>query len=381
METEKDKILEDNIVFEEQESSEETEELDQAKLERIEKEKKELLNRAVSGNIHSLRDRVAYILNNSLDARNSDIDLAWSFWTAFERDKFVGDSITKDEMKALTRINSLSRERAKIQNEYKLFEADYAVKKFRGVLQEDKKNQAVADKPSGIGVYSVYIDETGKTQEYLSVGSLWVLEGGGGMSYLNLSDWKKKNDIKYEFHFSEVNKRSLPYFKEFFTRFLSLHPAVSFKLIVVNNKGFADKNAAITDLTYHLLSKGVEHENATGRAPLPRVLQVWIDEEEAGSDKLKIENIKERINGQKIDGLYTGDFYAVSSEGNFYIQIIDLFTGAINRKLHNPDSTNVKDELADFILGTLDFDVSDVDKDNSQVDHSTVFNLKDPVLV
>ena len=132
-------------------------------------EKQDILNRVISGKIENIRDRVAHILNYSNEARNSDIELAWLYWHTFEQDKFGGGAISKDQMKNLTRTSSLSRVRAKIQNEYKLFQADDKVKRFRGVLEEDKRLEAIEDKPSGIGQYSVYIDETGKTQDYLSV--------------------------------------------------------------------------------------------------------------------------------------------------------------------------------------------------------------------
>lgn len=351
---------------------------EQSKIEKIEATKKELINRVVSGNIHNIRDRVAFILNNSIDARNSDIDLAWEYWQNFETDKFKGNIASVEQLRALTKINSLTRVRAKIQNEYKLYEADTAVKRFRGVLEEDKKSNAVEDKPSGLGVYSVYIDETGKTQDFLSVGSVWILEGGASnvLASMDLYKWKKDNNINYEFHFSEINKTRLSQFKEFFNKFLSSHPAVGFKIIVINNKGLVNKNAAITDLTYHLLFKGVMHEHDTKRARLPRVLQVWLDEEEKGSDSLKIENIKERITSQKVDGLHLGDFQAVSSKDNFYIQIIDLFTGSVNRKLNSPSGSNVKDDFADFVLSTLKFDINLIDKENIQTDNSTVFDLK-----
>jgi hypothetical protein len=348
-----------------------------SKLQKIEDEKKEILNRVVSGNINKFRDKVAFILNNFNDARNSDIELAWSYWMYFDSEKFNKNYITKEQLKKVTSLKSLIRVRAKIQNEYKLFQANEEVKRFRGTLEHDQKEGAIQDKPSGIGIYSVYIDETGKTQDYLSVGSLWILEISSLInSALELDKWKANLKIDFEFHFSDLNKNRVSYFKDFFTKFLSLHPAVSFKLIVVNNKGFSNKNAAITDLTYHLLTKGIHHENDTGRAPLPRILQVWLDDEEKGSDELKIENIKERITSQKIDGLFLDDFKAVSSQNNFFIQIIDLFTGAVNRKLHNTDGSNFKDEFADFVLQSLNFDINSIDKTNNLIDNSTLFNLR-----
>jgi hypothetical protein len=353
---------------------------DNSKKERIEKEKQELLNRVVSGQIENIKDRVAYILNYSNEARNSDIELAWLYWETFERDKYSGSKVSKEEMKKMTRISSLCRIRAKIQNEYKLFQADDHVKRFRGKLEEDKRSEAIEDKPSGIGQYAVYIDETGKNQEYLSVGSLWIVKFDivAVMSAdKKLKEWTKEKEIDFEFHFNELTKNRLPLYKEFFVKFLTMFPETGFKLIVLNNKGFKDKAKAITDLTYHLISKGIDHENRTGRAPLPRVLQVWIDEEEKGGDQLKLENIKERLESQKMKGLYFGDFVAASSKGSFYLQIVDLFTASINRKLHNRSDTNFKDEFANFVLSALRFDINQINTQNSDIDNSTLFNLAD----
>lgn len=346
----------------------------------IEKKRQELLNRVVSGQIENIKDRVAYILNYSNEARNSDIELAWIYWETFEQEKFAHSMISKEQMKRMARIPSLSRMRAKIQNEYKLFQADNTVKRFRGTLEEDNRIEAIEDKPSGIGLYSVYIDETGKNQEYLSVGSLWILKFNivaVTTATMALQKWMKEKQIQFEFHFKELTKNRLQLYKDFFVKFLTMFPETGFKLIVLNNKGFSDKAKAVTDLTYHLISKGIEHENNTGRAPLPRVLQLWIDEEEKGSDQLKIENIKERLKSQKMQGLYFGEFESVSSKGNFFVQIVDLFTSSINRKLHNPHDTNVKDEFANFVLGILRFDINQIDKHNTQIDNSTIFNLAD----
>lgn len=348
--------------------------------EKIEKEKNELLNRLVANNIVYLKDRVAFILNNSVEARNSDIDLAWMYWQTYQSDRFDGTYITRDQMMKLTRLSSIARERARIQNQYKLFQADPEVKKFRYIREGNFKQAAIDDRPEGNGFYHVYIDETGKTQEYLSIGSLWILKHGGATDILKsmeIDRWKKEREITSEFHFNKVSKNSIEDYKLFFQMFLTMFPEVGFKLIVVSNKGISNQSTAIVDMTYHLLDKGVKHEDETGRAPLPRRLQVSLDEEEKGSDRLKLENIKERLTGQKIEGLHLGLFEAIPSSGNYFIQIVDLFAAAVNRKLHNPEGTAFKDELADHILRLVGLDITSIDKSNVKTDQAHVFNLLD----
>ncbi len=345
--------------------------------ERIEAERIELLNRVVSGNIVDTKDRVAFILNSSNEARNSDNDLAWIYWETFEFE-ILNKGLNRETMRELTKQTSLTRMRAKIQNEYKLFQADPAVRKFRRQLEESISEDVLEDKPpSGAGFSQVFIDETGKTQDYLSVGSLWMLNYGRSVITRtdDLKEWKSKHNVNFEFHFTEASKSKVPLYVEFFSLFLSKFPEVGFKLIVASNKGLSDKSKAITDLTYHLVSKGIDHEHSSGRAPLPRVLNVWLDEDEKGSDQIKLENIKERLANRKLDGLYLRDFQAVQSTNNFFIQAVDLFTGAVNRKLHSTTNSHFKDELADSILGLVKFDISQIDKENSEADKSKIFDL------
>ncbi|MFN8347653.1 MAG: hypothetical protein U0X91_21795 [Spirosomataceae bacterium] len=109
------------------------------KEERTEQEREDILNRLKSQLLETTRDKVAFLLNTSGETRNSDIDLAWAYWTTFEGDKFDGGFLTKETLRQLTRYSSLTRMRRKIQNDYKLFEANDEVKKRRGILQEGNK--------------------------------------------------------------------------------------------------------------------------------------------------------------------------------------------------------------------------------------------------
>jgi hypothetical protein len=353
------------------------EEKSKKKLEKIEKERQEVIDNLVTDKIFNIRDRVAYILNKSISARNSDKKLAWLYWKEFESNLWNGNTISSDEFMNLTSISSLSRIRAKIQNEYFLFQANQKVKKFRGVLEKEKKQEAIADKPIHYPFYNIFIDETGKNLKYLSVGSLWVTDQSSRtIAYHKLRSWKKNKSIDFEFHFVKVTNHKLEVYKEFFQNLLTWHPGIAFKVIIIDGAGFSNITEAITHLTFHLISKGIMHEDKTGRAPLPRKLQVTIDNEEKGSDKMKLENLKERIENKKIDGLIIDKFEAIDSKDDLYLQAVDLFIASVNRKLHSSENTNnAKDQLAEFILNLLKFDLKIVDSNNNDIDNATVFDL------
>jgi len=344
---------------------------------KLEREAREVLDHLSSGIMASVRDRVAYLLSRNTDARNSDNELVWAFWRTFESDKFNGGSVTQEQMQSMTKERSLIRWRAKIQNEYRIFQADEVIQGYRGTLEEDVRDEAIATKPSGLRNTTVYIDETGKTQTYLCVGSLWIPDSGSSIVQIKTSidNWRQDNSITYEFHFTDVTRNKLQLYKDFFAKFLALNPTAGFKIIVLNKSGLSDINKSIVDLTFHVLDRGLTHEHESGRARLPRLLQVWMDEDEASRDQLKIANIKERIKAQNINGLVLDDIYAVNSASNYFIQAVDLFTGAINRRLHRENTSNHKDELSDFILTLTGMDVDGIDLENTLADNATVFNL------
>ena len=351
---------------------------EEAALAKIEREKQELLSNIGSHNINSLKDRVGYILNHYSYTRNSDIDLAWKYWQLFDQVVRDGGSITRNQMLDATRISSLSRVRAKIQNEYKLFEADEDVKVQRKQLQAQNRLSAIMDKPEDYPSSIVFLDETGKTDSFLCVGSLWIIEGGSRSYRIKeeIDKWKKENGITYEFHFKEAKRDRLQGFKDFFRKYIVLNPTCGFKLIAVKNTGFRDINAPITELTFHVIKQGLASDHDTGRAPLPRNLQIWMDQDSQGSDHIKVANLRDRIESQQNNGVRLRGIDTVDSQSHYSIQAVDLFTAAVNRKLNvTSEKKNHKDELADYILRTVNFPIETMDKTNEDVDSAVVYNL------
>lgn len=358
-----------------------TEELTQEELEKIEKreiERQELLNSVVSGNLTSDRDRVAYLLSNYVGARNSDKFLVWKFWEIFHKEELSDKSLSQDSFFKLPSYSSLSRIRAKIQNEYNLFLADPKIRKRRGTLAEEIRIETVEDKPDGRPVTVVFLDESGKNDKNLIIGSLWQLEGGINSVHISsqLREWKLTQKIDYEFHFTKLSNSKLGAYKAFFEKFLSLAPTIGFKCIIIPNSGFTETTQPLHDLIFHLLYKGITKEHDSGRAVLPRQLQLFMDGDgQLGKDILLLENIKSRLKSQLINGLTIGEFEAVDSKNNFFIQVADLFSSSINRVLNRTSEVyNQKDVLADHIFNLLAIDPSTL-KTNSQSDSIEVFHF------
>lgn len=324
--------------------------------ERIERERTDLLTRVASADLLTISHKVAWLLNHFPKTRNSDIALQIKYWQIF--DKLKGMMISLEDLYTLTRLTSLARARAKIQNEYRLFLADAEVREQRGTLEEAEKEKALES--TDYPVYAVFLDESGKTSKTLIVGSLWFLaEGSQSIGlYLACQELKKRTAFYGEFHFADMAKEDIHVYKELVDIFLSQGGAISFKFLSVEKEGIKNVQAALDELYYMLLLRGIDHETATGRAPLPRILNVWKDLEEVGSDKILMAKLEERLK-QASAVNYEGKLIvekcaAVDSKSNLFLQMADLVASSVNRVLSRSGAShNHKDEFADYLIHRL----------------------------
>jgi len=205
--------------------------------------------------------------------------------------------------------------------------------------------------------FAVYMDESGKTGKHLLVGSLWFNHPPEFLSFVKEFYVFKENHgfAHKEFHFKEINNNNLIVymrFSEWLARKMSI---ISFKSLSVENAGLSRTAQALEDLFYHLIVRGVRHEHVTGRAPLPRSIQIWKDKEEVGKDKLSLENLADKLRGasntQFSGDLDVGDLEAVDSKEHPLLQVTDLYIGSLNRRLNTDgNKEHAKDKLAAHFL-------------------------------
>lgn len=332
--------------------------LQDEKQERLEAEKATVIRAVASAKFDTIQERVAWVLNHFANTRNSDITLQLKYWEHFEPDLYDSSAIKPEDMYKLTRLTSLQRARAKVQNSYGLFQASPDVKRRRGKLSEEEKERAVAQQPDH-PIFAVYMDESGKTQENLVVGSVWFPHAGElGSLTLAIQDLKRRYHFKGELHFKEINASKLPFYKEL-ARLLSREAnTFSFKAVSVERRGVSSTANALKELSYVLLLNGVKHELDSGRAVLPRKLQLLKDAEEPGSDKLALAWLKDRMGAAAVNhfgGELEPDVFEVEdSELSEALQVADLFTSSINRQLNATGKRNQpKDEFAEYFLNTI----------------------------
>jgi len=133
----------------------------------------------------------------------------------------------------------------------------------------------------------------------------------------------------------------------------------------VDRAGAGTVGDAFRELFYQVTARGIDHEHATGRAQLPRSLQLWKDEEEEGYDQLLLANVSDRLTVRFQTQLTIDQMRAVASTGNALLQVADLFTGAVNRIVNPPSpppqTPGAKDHFARFLLERVGWNPSEGD--------------------
>jgi hypothetical protein len=185
------------------------------KEENLLKEKELLLRNVSSFKLDTVQKRVAWLLNNYPGTRDSDITLQIKYWEHFESNICNGQFVNITDLYKLTRLTTITRARAKIQNTYKLFLAIETVRAHRGKLAKEEKDNAISNNlfPQ---TYSVYADESGKTDKILIVGSVWFLNSFETFAMTkDILKFGADNGFKGEIHFQFIDKSNIDKYMKF----------------------------------------------------------------------------------------------------------------------------------------------------------------------
>lgn len=343
----------DASASEKSQSEEVTEEIRRARL----------LDKVRGGrDLSSLEERVAFVLARYPETRNSDVTLQLQYWQVFESHLLeFGSMPSPGTYYRMTRLSDIARARRRVQNDLGLFVAtSEEVAQRRGQLAEDFRIAHVPNDVAIPGVF-VYADESGKNEDHLVVGSVWMIAPGEHQRFTReAAAWKEVQEIDYELHSSSLGRKRLNAYREFIERFVFERGTLGFKAVTVPNRGFSSESDALRDLFYILLREGIRHEHESGRAQLPRQVYYLKDEEEVGSDRLLVNHVQSHID-RDAKTIFEGRLYCtvedpIPSHADILIQIADLFTWAVNRSLNHPTATSWKGEFARWFLDGVGFE-------------------------
>jgi hypothetical protein len=188
---------------------------------------------------------------------------------------------------------------------------------------------------------------------------MWFLNGSETLRIHRLfDDWRTRVGFEREFHFQSISEAKLPLYLEVIEMLANNCATVGFKAVSVQRRGISKVRDALLDLSFHLLTRGLEHEHTTGRAPLPRGIQVCKDAEEPGQDRLFAAALASRMKQSattRFEGkLIVEEFSAEESVHNLFLQLTDLFTSSVGRQLNvSGERRQPKDVFAEKLLSRL----------------------------
>ncbi len=109
---------------------------------KLEEIRSDIKNSIADGKLPTIRKKVAKLLADEKETRNSDIKLQLRYWEKYCEDVYQGGPINPHHyLNELPRLTSLSRERAYIQNTLDLYPSDKRIRKNRKALEEKNKNK------------------------------------------------------------------------------------------------------------------------------------------------------------------------------------------------------------------------------------------------
>ena len=304
------------------------------------------------------------MLNVYPKTRNSDVTLALHYWETFQSDLFSQDGIAPRNLFKLERMTTITRARAKLQNEYGLFQADPSIRNQRKQKEEEVKEDVLEDAEPR-RVVNIFSDETGKNGTYVIVGSVWVLNGRSVFEVTReIEAWKKDTPFaNREIHFTRFRRGDSQHVRAYLDLILAHRGYLSFKAIAVRRQ---DTRRPIVEVVQrlheHMIKEGARHELETNRFDLPRSLEVTIDNEDS-LDAFSLREIKSKVGEallQPYHGhLVIGSVEKTNSRLSALVQLADVVAGAMNRKLNHAGNRNFKDDFADMIAEALGLELDE----------------------
>ncbi|AAV81488.1 MULTISPECIES: DUF3800 domain-containing protein [Idiomarina] len=360
------------------ESEDENQDIDIEKAARIARSKAKLLENLNAGNFKQLTTRVAHILNIFPESRNSDITLALRYWETYQHDVFDGEHIGKKDLFKLERQVDITRARAKIQNEYKLFMAKDEIRRHRKKNEREMVESTINDQAATIKQTHVFSDESGKTQDFFVVGSIWVLEAKQ-LVFLTqkIEQWKVDNGLQgKEIHFKRIKNGDFNRFKSLVDLISANSSYLSFKSLTAKNSELKRSQAeTLNKLHEIILHRGVVHEVESKRISGSSLVKVTLDDE-SSLDPVSLEELKHKVETKlaesAMNSVGLADITTVPSQRSIFIQIADLIASSIGRRLNNPDAETEKDKIANYLIDSLQLNLS---KLSSSSDITIRFNL------
>ena len=293
-------------------------------------------------------DKVAYILWQKPNTRNSDRTHAIEYYKMFHKELVANATISFENIYKLPKMYDIQRDRATIQNTERLFPAKESTLRKRFEKEQEYKTFYLQSLPSGISYdtdYYIHLDESGKNEKYFVLAGILTNSKSDRDSIEDELKNIKKSLINYmyvpsEWKFSGINQKNLTYYLRVIERLKECKHKLIFVSAFVQNSGLStsskrNKSKELLKLILHdCLNLVTGYMTQSSYSNVTSNLSVTLDNDSDGFDVLEQENIKvemqETINRENEYFSTLEDLKWQDSKENVMIQLADLYAGSLN---------------------------------------------------
>lgn len=330
----------------------------------LKRERIELLAAISELRLAHIEQRVAYLLQRYPETRDSDVALVIRYWKRFQADVIEQHRpLDLDVLHELDNLESITRCRRRIQNDFRMFVGNPRTQQLRSKLQMEFY-QYLAEKRERDPEIRFYLDETGaeRQQLYTGVAGLCVLNWSFyEMHYAAMRLWRTNQGWPETVHFAELDKSSIPRAIALLAELQKRRAGLLFVGYAISSRGVTHRT--ILDLYVQLIVDSLHYLN--DRSCLGSQMGLTLIKEAAdGFDAVHLQNLYDELSRclaqQFPNRIYVRIVSPVPKGREVLLECADLIAGGMQRRALR-GGRNPKDKLAEAVMNVTGFDDPDDD--------------------
>jgi hypothetical protein len=315
-----------------------------------------LLAALARSDLGTIEAKVAWLLQNIIDTRDSDTELAiqyWHKWQGTVLAEKAGEGIRILHSLA-PQMESITRARRRIQNTLELFQGSPRTQYNRSEIQLQfyKYMGTVKDNEPEI---RFFLDESGNEpgSPVAAVGGVCIVDWRHYERFhAALSQWRSERGPQRPFHFADMSPSDEPLYMAWLSELSKYRGGLLFCGYAVEARRAA--NRQLRNLFLHLIVDSLHHLHKHGCLSVPRRLSV-VKEREAGFDTFELgaleQDLSQRIYADFPERIRMDAVKAAVKASDVMLEYADVVAASMTRKLVH-DKLNHKDRVADTVLNT-----------------------------
>lgn len=325
-----------------------------------EKEAKRLLLAALADSeIGTIEKRVASILHDFPETRDSDRALVIRYWNVYQADTVAEWSdLGLEVIHQLDDFNTITRVRRHIQNDLQLFCGTLHTQARRSELQRQFYEYMVSKRAEDPEI-RFYFDETGNEgdKRYTGIAGICVLDWRQYEKYhCALRKWREDRNWAETLHFADTRSGDL-------TKHLSLLAELRkwrAGLLFIGHDVMwnRDKSTAILNLIVQLVADSIGRMLQLGCLTQPKAVSV-VKEADPGFDDIYIpilkQNLADRLAREFPHNVYVNRVDALPKGREVLLECADLIAGGMQRRALYA-GRRAKDRLAEAVMNVTGFE-------------------------